>query len=196
VDVGYLTTNSTGMVMERTLVERVQRGDDTAFGELASDVAHRLYAVAYRILRDFALAEDATQETLLTIWREAPRLKDPDRFEAWSWRVLVNACNRLNRQQRRWQPSIQDVHALRASGDEAANVDDRDQLERAFRRIHPDQRAILVLQHYLGLSLEQISDLLGLPTGTVASRLHYARRAMRAALDADARVRPDAGSPR
>ena len=70
--------------MLRELVERAATGDQDAFASLAQASSGRLYAVAYRILRDSYLAEDALQQTLITIWKELPRLRDPDRFEAWS----------------------------------------------------------------------------------------------------------------
>ena len=71
--------------------------------------------------------------------------------------------------------------------DEYRLVADRDQLERGFRRLSAEQRAVLVLQHYEGLSLAEIADVLGIPVGTAGSRIHYATRALRAALEADAR---------
>ena len=176
--------------MEQDLVLRAQHGDESAFGELAYGISDRLFAVATRILRDEHLAEDATQQAIVTIWRELPALRDPARFEAWSYRILVNACYAEARNERRWRPPL---HVLDAdagdgrAGDPELAVAARDELERGFRRLPPEQRAALVLQHYLDLTLPQISELLGIPIGTVRSRLHYARNAMRAALEADAR---------
>ena len=172
------------------LSRRAQHGDESAFSELAYGIGDRLFALASRILRDGDLAEDATQQAIVTIWRELPALRDPARFEAWTYRILVNACNAEARRERRWRPSL---HVLDAdtrgtdTDDPQLTVTARDELERGFRRLPPEQRAVLVLQHYLDLSLPQISGLLGVPIGTVRSRLHYARNAMRAALEADAR---------
>lgn len=176
-----------GEAMERHLVERAQHGDEDAFSQLAHAVAHRLYAVAYRILRDFDTAEDATQAALVAIWRQLPRLRDPDRFEAWAYRVLVNACYAEGRRAGRGRAADLSLAPEPTTVDATGWIADRDQLERGFRRLPADQRAALVLQHYLDLPLEGIAEVLGVPVGTVRSRLHYARRSMRAALEADAR---------
>jgi RNA polymerase sigma-70 factor (ECF subfamily) len=169
--------------MNHDLVSRAQRGDESAFAEIAYGIGDRLFTVAQRILRDVDLAEDATQQAIVAIWRELPGLRDPARFEAWSYRVLVNACYAQARTERRWSPSLHVLETDHGAGDPQLSVADRDQLERGFRRL----RAVLVLQHYVDLTLPQIAETLGLPIGTVRSRLHYARRAMRAALEADAR---------
>jgi RNA polymerase sigma-70 factor (ECF subfamily) len=177
--------------MDRDLVELAQNGDKAAFTSLAAAMADRFLAASHRILRDVNLAEDATQQALLTIWRDLPQLRDPTRFEAWSYRLLVRACYAEAGQARRWTPNI---HALPASEPMAADglstIVDRDQLERGFRRLSLDHRTVLVLHHYLDLPLDQVAETLGVPAGTVASRLHYAMRGLRAALDADARPGP------
>jgi RNA polymerase sigma-70 factor, ECF subfamily len=176
---------------QRQLVEHAAAGDDAAFESLIRLSAGRLLAIAYRILRDHHLAEDALQQTLVTIWDELPRLRDPERFDAWSYRLIVRASIAQGRRERRGGPIIRllpdDADASRAP-DQLAAVADRDQVERGFRKLKPDQRAILVLQHYVGLSLAEIADVLGIPVGTAGSRLHYAARAFRAALDADDRA--------
>jgi RNA polymerase sigma-70 factor (ECF subfamily) len=174
--------------MDPELVIRAQSGDSQAFASLAVACGDRLHAIAHRILRDVDLAEDATQQALLAIWQNLPMLRDPARFEAWSYRLLVNACYDEGRRRRVWNPNL---HVLqdddKAAPDALGQVHDRDQLERGFRRLSIDHRAVVVLHTYLGLSLEEIAETLGAPTGTIRSRLHYAVRAMRAALDADER---------
>jgi RNA polymerase sigma-70 factor, ECF subfamily len=176
--------------VQRDLVERAGRGEHEAFDALARLVSGRLFAVAYRILRDHYLAEDAVQGTLITIWNELPRLRDPERFDAWTYRLIVRASVAEARRERRGGGSIQllpeDSDVSRAP-DQYRAVADRDQLERGFRRLTPEQRAILVLQHYAGQSLAEIADVLGIPIGTAGSRLHYATRALRAAIEADGR---------
>lgn len=174
--------------MDRDLVELAQRGDRDAFGILAKSHADRLFAVANRILRDFDRAEDAVQQTLVIAWRELPTLRDPGRFEAWSWRLLVRVCYVESRRARRWEAQIRALpdDGL-ADADDTASVARRDELERGFRRLTPEQRALLVLHHYLGLAPAELAESLGIPAGTVRSRLHYAHRAMRAALEADER---------
>ena len=176
--------------MQRDLVERARRGETEAFDALARLVSGRLFAVAYRILRDHYLAEDAVQQTLITIWNELPRLRDPERFDAWTYRLVVRSSVAEARRERRGGASIQllpEDADVSPPPDQYRAVADRDQLERGFRRLTPEQRAILVLQHYAGQSLAEIADVLGIPVGTAGSRLHYATRALRAALEADGR---------
>jgi RNA polymerase sigma-70 factor, ECF subfamily len=175
----------------RELVERAAKGDQEAFASLVQVSSGRLYAVAYRILRDPYLAEDALQQTLITIWNELPRLRDPDRFEAWSYRVIVRASTAEAKRGKRAASTLRLLpdDADRAVGsDELGAVAERDRLDRAFKRITADQRAVLVMQHYLGLTPVEMSEVLGIPVGTVGSRLHYATRALRTAIEADERM--------
>jgi RNA polymerase sigma-70 factor (ECF subfamily) len=173
------------------LVERAARGDQDAFAGLARLHANRLYAVAWRIVRDHHLAEDAVQQALLIIWDELPRLRDPDRFDAWTYRLIVRTAVAESRRQRRGGPAVRllpDDSDVTPARDEYGAVADRDRLERGFRKLTPEQRAVLVLQHYGGLSLAEIADALGIAPGTAGSRLHYATRALRAAIEADERL--------
>ena len=174
--------------MDTELVKSAQHGDKGAFTSLAAAVADRFLATSHRILRDLSLAEDATQQALLTVWRDLPQLRDPARFDAWSYRILVRACYAEAARTRRWSPNIRLLPADEPTAtDGLSSVVDRDQLERGFRRLSLDHRSVVVLHHYLDLPLDQVAEALGIPVGTVASRLHYAMRALRAALDADAR---------
>lgn len=174
--------------MDPELVIRAQRGDSEAFASLALACGDRLHAIAHRILRDVELAEDATQQALLAIWQNLPMLRDPARFDAWSYRLLVNTCYAEGRRRRVWNPNLRVLYDDEtAAPDALGQVHDRDQLERGFRRLSIDHRAVVVLHTYLGLSLDEIADTLGAPPGTIRSRLHFAVRAMRAALDADER---------
>ena len=173
--------------MDPELVIRAQGGDAAAFADLAVACGDRLHAIAHRILRDVELAEDATQLALLAIWQNLPALRDPARFEAWSYRLLVNACYDEGRRRGVWKPNLAVLHDEAAAPDALAQIHDRDQLERGFHRLSIDHRAVVVLHTYVGLSLEEIADTLGTRPGTIRSRLHYAVRAMRAALDADER---------
>lgn len=173
---------------DRDLVELAQQGDRDAFGVLARTRADGLFAVAHRILRDFGRAEDAVQQTLVIAWRELPTLRDPDRFEAWMRRLLVRICYVESTRARRWAANVRVLPAdVAVANDELDWFADRDLLERGFARLPSDQRAILVLHHYLGLAPGEIAATLGIPAGTARSRLHYAHRAMRAALEADER---------
>jgi len=174
--------------MDTELVLRAQRGDEEAFASLAVAIGDRLHAVSHRILRDLDLAEDATQQALLAMWRDLPMLRDPARFDAWAFRLLVRACYAEGRRTRQWAPNLRLLPADEPVGPDALGlVHDRDQLERGFRRLSIDHRAVVVLHHYLDMPLEAVAETLGVPPGTVRSRLHHAMRGLRAALDADAR---------
>jgi len=171
----------------RDIVERAMRGDREAFGVLVVHTSDRLYAIATRILRDAELAEDALQSALLTAWRQLPTLRDPDRFEAWVRRLLVHACYAEARRRRTWAANVRVLPVDGpAAPDMLVSVADRDALDRAFRRLTIEQRAVFVLHHHVGLQLVEIAETLGVPAGTARSRLHYATRALRAAVEADA----------
>ena len=174
--------------MRNSLVERAQGGDDVAFESLIDLDGDRCYAVAYRILRDATLAEDAVQQAFVQAWRQLPRLRDVSKYETWLHRLLVNACYEELRRYRRWKDRIT-VLPLDgpATPDPYLAADDRDALERAFERLSPDRRAIFVLHHHVGMPVPRIAEVLGLPAGTVKSRLHYSAETLRAALAADAR---------
>jgi RNA polymerase sigma-70 factor (ECF subfamily) len=175
--------------MDTGLVERAQGGDQEAFGLLAVPLGDRLFAVATRILRDDDLAADATQQALVSIWRDLPQLRDLARFDGWSYRLLVRACYAERRKERRWSPSLR-VLPTAIAGEAADEVElfiERDQLERAARRLSIDHRVVVVLRYYLDVQHADIAELLGIPVGTVRSRLRYALKGLRAALEADAR---------
>src|SRR4026207_739908 len=119
--------------MDTELVIRAHHGDEEAFASLAGATCDRLHAVAQRILRDTDLAEDATQQALLSIWRDLPQLRDPARFDAWSYRLLVRACSAEGRRTRRWAPNLLLLPAdHRTDAEGLSSVVDRDQLERGF----------------------------------------------------------------
>jgi RNA polymerase sigma-70 factor (ECF subfamily) len=175
--------------VQHQLVDQAKRGDEEAFDALARMVGDRCMAIAVRILRDAHLAEDAVQSALVVAWRELRTLRDPDRFEPWLHRILTNECYAEARRRTRWSANIR-VLKFEESAEPAGilTVIDRDQLERAFRRLTLEQRAVLVFHHYVGLPLPDVADRLGIPHGTAKSRLHHATAALRASLDADARM--------
>ncbi len=169
------------------LVVRARDGDREAFAALVQATSDRLYAIATRILRDADLAEDALQGALITAWRQLPTLRDPARFEAWARRLLVHACYAEARRRRSWTSNVRVLPVDGPVGpDGILSVDDRDALDRAFRRLSVEQRAVFVLHHHVGLPLTEIADAVGVPPGTARSRLHYATRLLRAAIEADA----------
>jgi len=155
-----------------------------AFALITQAVHGRFKQVAYRVLRDQHLAEDAMQRALVEIWRKLPTLRDRERFDGWSYRVLVNACYREAREYRRSfrelpggpEPEVPD-------GTWAVN--ERDELERAFLRLSLDHRAVVVLHHYLDLTIEDTAQALGISVGTAKSRLNRAMAKLRLALAAD-----------
>ena len=178
--------------MQDELVRRAQQGDAEAFDSLARMVGDRCLAVAVRILRDVDLAEDAVQTALIAAWRELRALRDPSRFEPWLHRILTNACYAEARRRTRWSEGMRILPAAGTYGpDDYLTVDDRDLLERAFRRLTLEQRAVLVFHHYLGLSISEVAVRTDLPVGTAKSRLHHATRALKASIEADARSTAD-----
>jgi RNA polymerase sigma-70 factor (ECF subfamily) len=175
-------------MVQRELVELARKGDRDAFSALAASIVDRLYATAMLILRDHSMADDATQETIVRAWRDLPSLRDPDRFDAWLRRLLVNACRDEGRRHRRRRPEMTLLPSHEpVVNDSSVALADRDALERGFRRLSSDHRAAVVLHHYLGLSLPEVAHAIGVPIGTAKSRVHHATRALRAALEADAR---------
>jgi RNA polymerase sigma-70 factor (ECF subfamily) len=175
--------------MRTTLVNRAREGDEDAFESLVDLDGDKCYSIAYRILRDAERAQDAVQQALLLAWRELPRLRDPERYSPWLYRLLVNACYEELRRQRRWAARITELPVDGPSGpDTTVSVDDRDSLERAFGRLTPEHRAVFVLHHHAGLPLAEIAEIVGVPVGTVKSRLHHATRSLRTAIVADYQV--------
>jgi RNA polymerase sigma-70 factor (ECF subfamily) len=174
--------------LDANVIRTAQSGDRDAFGRIAAELGRPFLAVANRILRDIALAEDATQEALLQVWHDIPKLHDPARFDGWAYRILVRACYAEAGRVRRRTPNLRSLQLdARDSSDDIEGVATRDELDRAFRRLSIEHRTVVVLRYYLDLPLERIADVLGIPEGTAASRLHHAIQGLRAALEADAR---------
>jgi RNA polymerase sigma-70 factor (ECF subfamily) len=149
----------------------------------------QLYSVGRRILRDGHAAEDAVQEALMRGWRDLRSLREPERFEAWMHRLLVRACYDQTRRRRTFEVAISPIDADRSDpADGIAVVVHRDELERAFLKLSIEQRAVLVLTHYVGMQAADVGHVLGIPVGTVRSRLHYAVQSMRTTL---AQASPD-----
>jgi RNA polymerase sigma-70 factor (ECF subfamily) len=178
--------------MQRTLVERAREGDRDAYATLAAGAIGRLDATARLILRDPDSAKDAVQETLIRAWRKLPSLRDPDRFDAWLHRLLVRSCIDETRKTRgrRIDVSLGEID-LPGAMDAVSAVANRDELERGFARLDPEQRAIIVLHHYLDLPMPEVAHALGIPLGTAKSRLNRSLALLRAAIDADARLQPN-----
>ncbi len=165
---------------QRALVERAREGDHDAFTTLLDARLARLDAAAHLILRDGELARDAVQEALIRAWRDLPGLRDPDRFEAWLHRLVVNACLDLLRRRKR---RVIEVELLPidhpATRDVATDLADRQLLDAALARLDPGHRAVVALHYLLGMPLPDVARTLGIPSGTAKSRLHYSLAAMR-----------------
>lgn len=177
------------------LLRRAQSGDHAAFEQIATLIARRLYATASLIIRDSDAASDAVQETLIEVWRNLAALRDPDSFEGWVRRILVRRCYRAIGASRRRRIEVQVLEVDQPTMSHEAWIGESDLLERAFRRLSPEHRAVLVIHHRIGLELAETADALGIPLGTVKSRLNRATLALRAALDAENRVASALGSP-
>ncbi|HET7471662.1 MAG TPA: RNA polymerase sigma factor [Candidatus Limnocylindrales bacterium] len=176
---------------QRELVERARRGDHDAFASLLHGSIGRLEAVARLVLRDPDLARDAVQDAYIRAWRDLPGLRDPDRFDAWIHRLTVNACLDVTRRRRRRPIEIQLTPVgPTAIPDESMAVAQRDELERGFDRLSADQRAVLVLHYYVGMSMPALAAALGIPLGTAQSRLGRALVALRAAIEAQPEPTP------
>jgi RNA polymerase sigma-70 factor, ECF subfamily len=174
-------------VDQRLLVERAQRGDHDAFSELARAAVVRLDQAARLVLRDAEFARDAVQEALIRAWRDLPGLREPDRFDAWLHRLTINAC--LDQARRRRRRPIEVEMTLNhhpAVTDTAGALADRDVVEGVLRHLGERERAIVVLHYFLGMPLTDVAASLGIPVGTVKSRLHRALGEMRIAIAADA----------
>lgn len=177
--------------MDEDLVVRARQGDRQAFESLTLAHYSRLFRVAKNILRDRHVAEDATQQAILDIWRNIRRLRDPSRFNGWSYRLLVHACYA---EAKRGAPKVGQIEPLSedivSTADEYRTVVDRDQLDRAFRRMSLDYRTVIVLRHLIGMTPEEVAEVLSIPRQTVYSRLRRAEASLQSALEADARPSP------
>lgn len=174
--------------MDRSeLVRSARDGDRDAYDVLVTESIDAMYRVARLILRDYDSAADAVQEALVRCWRDLPRLREPDRFDAWLNRILLRAVTDEARNRRRNRVAVT-LLSVAVQTDGSEQLADRDQLARVFGRLSIEHRAIVVLHHYVGMQPDEAASTLGIPVGTAKSRLHYATAALRAALDADARA--------
>ena len=177
--------------MQNDLVLRASAGDHAAFSQLATAAISGQFRIAHLILRDSDLANDAVQNALLAAWRDIRGLRDPNRFDAWLYRLTVRACYRVANTERHrslTEMQLKPMHDVSFDDDDQRLLAVRDQLERGFRRLSTEERAVLVLHYYLDLPLAEAADVMGIPLGTMKSRLNRATKALRAALDAQERA--------
>jgi RNA polymerase sigma-70 factor (ECF subfamily) len=184
-----------GTVGDARLLERAAAGDADAFAALLGPRLDRLYRMAVAITRNEADARDAVQEASVHAWRELPRLRDRARFDAWLSQILVNACRSLLRRQRRVRVREIDVDTMtgddsdRSYATHAAHEDvpETDLIRRAFERLDPAVRSLLVLHYVEERPLAEIGRIMGSPVGTIKWRLSNARRALDRALEVERR---------
>lgn len=189
-----ITIEARGDSPRTALVRRAQRGDHAAFDELIRPGLERQLRFAISLVGNETDARDIVQEACLRAWRELPRLRDPARFDSWLSQILVNAARTHLRTRRRVQvrelpaeePSMEARHDPVAGGF-GDDVPEADAIRRAFARLDPDKRTLLVLHHVDGRSVVDIARVLGIPEGTVKWRLHSARAALERALEAESR---------
>jgi RNA polymerase sigma-70 factor (ECF subfamily) len=172
--------------MQRELVDRAKRGDSDAFTRLIAGSLDRLYAVAALILHDRDRAQDAVQEALVAAWKDIRTLRDADAWDAWLYRLTVWACYRhARRDRRRTVVELSAWPTKDASADVALPIAQRDQLERQLARLPIEQRAVIVTRFYLGCPIDEVAEILGVPAGTVKSRLNRGLEALRDGLTAE-----------
>jgi RNA polymerase sigma-70 factor (ECF subfamily) len=184
----------TGAVMsERVdLVVRAARGDIRAFEQLVISGSDRVFRVARAILGNDADARDAVQEAYVSAWRELPRLRNHERFDAWLRQIVVNACRAALRGRRRIREVSLEVSPIdRADSGVALSdtISDTDLLAKAFDRLDASKRAILVLHYLEHQPVASIAAAVGIAPGTVKWRLSQARAALARALVAEGETR-------
>lgn len=174
--------------MDPALIRRAQNGDVEAFTALVAGRFEPMQRTAMAILGHEADARDAVADALAAVWRELPRLRDPEAFDAWSTRILVHACRR--RLRGRGRTRVREVAMEAAEGarplsspSPGDSIVERLALDRAFERLDANARAILVLHHLDGRRLDEVAAILGIPVGTAKSRLFAARGALERALE-------------
>ena len=182
---------------QRAFVERARQGDRDAFAVLARASASRLDAVARLITRDNDVARDAVQEALIRAWRDLPGLRDPERFDAWLHRLIVNAAiDEARRRKRRVIEVMAEAIDIAAPHDAYALLADRDALDLALKELAPEHRALVVLHYYLGMPLPEAAASLGITLGAAKSRLHRSMRSLRTAFGVDEHApEPARGGP-
>lgn len=175
------------VLSQTELVRRAARGDALAFERLLATRVDQAFRIARAMLGDESEARDATQESFVSAWRELPRLRDPERFDAWLRRIVVNACRAQMRSRKRLREIRLDVIVDPAAPGPSLSeqLGEKDTLSRAFDRLDGDKRALLVLHHLDHASVTEIAASLGIPSGTVKWRLHDAREALQRALLAE-----------
>jgi len=182
----------TSETIDITVTNRARGGDQldraTAFRRLADQHLDVAYRLAHAILRDPSEAEDATHDAFVQAWRTWSSLRDVDRFEPWFDRILVNICRNRLRRSRRWPTTDISEEVALAAGDAFGHSLDREVVGGAIATLSADHQVVIALRFYRDLTIDQIAARLGIPPGTVQSRLHYALKQLHDKIEAaDAR---------
>jgi len=157
-------------------------GSEEAFRRLSTRHVQSAYRLAWAILGNDSDAEDATQDAFTSAWRQRRTLRNPERFDAWFGRILVNSCrDRLRRRSRTRRLFGGEPDGV--SPDHASSSLDRDELYGAVTALDPDQRIVVMLRFWQDLTVDEIADRLDVPAGTVKSRLHRSMARLRAVLE-------------
>jgi RNA polymerase sigma-70 factor (ECF subfamily) len=164
---------------DATLIEHYLAGDVAAFEELMRAHEDRIFAVCLRMLRDREAALEATQETFITVFRKADRFAGRSAFGTWLYRVAINTCYDQTRRSRRHRadalPDGHDPQDLSA-GDGFESVELRPDIEEALDSLPTEFRSAVILSDLEGLALETVAEILGVPLGTVKSRVFRGRK--------------------
>jgi RNA polymerase sigma-70 factor (ECF subfamily) len=180
---GPAMTETAGRLYERLLVLRCQAGDEAAFAELVGRYAPRLHYYLRKLLRDAGGAEDALQDVWLDVYRRVPRLADPAAFPAWLYRVARDRAFRELRRRRPRPLPLEAAGPVAADDDAELTAADAEWVHAALDRLGPEHREVLLLRFMEDMSYEDIAQVTGCPLGTVRSRLHHAKRALRGAIE-------------
>lgn len=167
------------MAEDRELISRVAAGDEAAFRQLYERYGDRVFRYALTLLRNLHLAEEVVQETMVAIWRGAGSFKGGSRVSTWIFGIARNQAHALLRREVRGERVPEEPLTL---PDPAEAVEREGRVLSALAELPPDQREVVVLAFYEGLSYREIASLLGVPEGTVKSRMHFAKRKLREAL--------------
>ena len=178
------------LLSDEAVLALVSRGDEAALGALYDRFGKPAYRLALRILRDPSLAEDAVQDAFLAVWRTAATYR-PERAKASTWLLTLvhrRAVDLVRHEQRRRADPLDETFEPAGEGrtdDEAATREERRHVQAALSRLVPDQREALELAYYGGLSQTEIAERLGVPLGTVKSRMFSGLARLRDILGGD-----------
>jgi RNA polymerase sigma-70 factor (ECF subfamily) len=174
----------TERVYRSLLVVRCQAGDRAAFEELVELYQPRLHYFLAKMVGDPHEADDLLQEVWFDVYRGVAKLADPGAFRAWLYQIARHRALRAVRKRRLPLSSLEGVDLAREEGeDDDFSADDAERVHAALDRLAPEHREVLLLRFTEEMTYEDIARVTGCPSGTVRSRLHYAKRALRKVME-------------